>query len=110
MLKTRVYVAGPMSQGDKAENLANALRAMRSLMEAGKAGRSPQLSFFAEPFMGNTDHAGWLSIDLPWVSVADAVLRLPGAGAGADMEVNHARARGIPVVSSVGDLIEFFAK
>lgn len=48
--------------------------------------------------------------DLPWVRVADAVLRLSGASAGADTEVAAARAAGVPVFETIGDLILHFDK
>jgi hypothetical protein len=50
-------------------------------------------------------HADWLGVDLPWVEVADAVLRLPGESSGADAEVAHARKNGVPVYDDVEELI-----
>lgn len=50
-------------------------------------------------------HADWLGVDLPWVEVADAVLRLSGESTGADREVDHAIFHGVPVFFSVADLI-----
>jgi hypothetical protein len=106
-MKTRVYIAGPMSKGDRVANLADAMRAMRYLMEAGYAPLMPQLTFFLEPFM-QASHADWLSIDIPWLSVAQAVLRLPGESVGADDEVCRAGVIGIPVFYSLESLQEYF--
>lgn len=47
----------------------------------------------------------WLSHDLEWVAACDAVLRLSGESKGADLEVEFCRVRGIPVFSSIADLI-----
>lgn len=41
----------------------------------------------------------WLAADLPWVSVADLVIRLPGESEGADVECNHAAISGVKVVT-----------
>lgn len=51
--------------------------------------------------------ADWYAADLPWVSVADAVLRLPGESTGADLEVGEALNRGIPVFTTVDEVIEW---
>lgn len=110
-MRTRVYIAGPMSKGDRIENMAAALKAMRTLMRLKYAPMCPQLSFFAEPFMHDTQaewlasHADWLGMDLPWVAVSQAVLRLPGASVGADMEEGQARLFGVPVFHSIEALI-----
>jgi hypothetical protein len=94
--RTRVYIAGPMSQGDRIKNLAQALTLFRELFKAGYAPLCPQLTFFADPFI-QAEHHEWLNVDLPWVEVADAIYRLPGPSLGADMEVEHAKVRKIPV-------------
>ena len=49
-----------------------------------------------------------MEIELPWVSVADAVLRLPGESLGADLEVARAEEAGIPVFRSIADLADHF--
>ncbi len=60
----------------------------------------------ADPAGGlNLTHTDWLAIDLKWVEVADAVLRLPGESKGADMETHHARLHGIPVFTDVLDVL-----
>lgn len=107
-MKCRVYLAGPMSRGDAVDNLAAALKAFRFLIADGYAPLCPQLSYFAEPFMRDFTHEDWLGIDLPWVSVADAVLRLPGESDGADMETAVAEMKGIPVFHSIDDLCHAF--
>jgi hypothetical protein len=44
-------------------------------------------------------------IDLAWVEVADAVLRIPGESSGAEREVAHALHHGKPVFTSVEDVL-----
>lgn len=50
-------------------------------------------------------HADWLAVDLAWVAVSDAVLRLPGESTGADIEMAEALRLGIPVFTSIPDLL-----
>lgn len=114
--RPRVYIAGPISRGDLAVNINRATDAFVRLAQAGVAPLCPHWSVYAKPvttFQGvvcceatvaghpDLSHADWMGVDLPWVEVADAVLRLPGESAGAEMETAHARAHGIPVFDSV---------
>jgi hypothetical protein len=118
----RVYIAGPISKGDLAHNLNQATAAFVALAKAGIAPLCPHWSAFSSPCSpipgtnavaavgtvhGNDrmSHADWMAVDLPWVEVADAVLRLPGESSGADREVAHAEARGIPVFTDLDALI-----
>ena len=105
-MRKRIYLAGPMSRGDRIDHLAAALKAFRTLAEKGFAPLCPQLSALAAWLVPDIDHQGWLDIDLPWVEKADAVLRLPGELVGADQEVALANARGIPVYTNLGRLLE----
>lgn len=103
-MRLRIYVAGPLSKGDREQNVQNAIDAGYRLIEAGFAPLIPHLSHF----MDTTDalgHDTWLAVDLPWVGVADAVLRLPGESVGADMEEAEAHRLGIPVYHDIDELI-----
>lgn len=120
----RVYIAGPITKGDLAHNVNQATAAFVSLAKAGFAPFCPHWSVYSKPahawnsygrdvvtceatIQGNDEmsHADWLNVDLPWVQVADAVLRLPGESTGADREVEFARACGIPVYHSLAELL-----
>lgn len=103
-MKKRIYIAGPMSQGDRLGNLAQALEAFRELIEAGYAPFCPQLTYYVDTLIP-LPHSAWLSVDLPWVAVADAVLRLPGESIGAAMETDLAHRLGKPVFYSVAQLL-----
>lgn len=92
----KIYIAGPMSKGDRVKNLAQGLVVYRELILAGHAPFCPMLSFFAGPFV-DAGHGDWLAADLPWLRSADAVVRLPGESVGAEIEVAEARKIGIPV-------------
>lgn len=119
----RVYIAGPISKGDMLKNIQQSDAAFVALVSAGFAPLNPMWSVFAGGIYRTWDkdgwhyvaeasavgslnltHEQWLGIDLPWVKVADGVLRLPGESTGADREVAHAINNAIPV-AFVGDLV-----
>lgn len=107
----RIYVAGPISKGDLRHNVQQARDAGGQLLKAGFAPFVPHLSCYwagdtPEVLPSGTTHEDWLGMDLPWVAVSDAVLRLPGESKGADAEVALARQLGIPVYHEVLSLIE----
>lgn len=101
----KVYIAGPMSRGNRLANLNKGLTACRILLEAGYAPFCPMLSFFMAAFV-DLDHQQWMRADLPWVRSADAVLRLDGESVGADQETALAEELGIPVFRSMDDLMQ----
>lgn len=118
-----VYLAGPITKGDLCHNINQATAAFQALAQAGFAPMCPQWSCFSggafrmtvdatEAVYGRATAAGcglshqhWIDLDLEFVERSDAVLRLPGASTGADMEVCHATAWGIPVFHSVAEVI-----
>jgi hypothetical protein len=109
--KLRVYVAGPITKGDLQHNIEQARVAGRALMAAGFAPMVPHLTCFMGPdnvpeaLPNGTKAEDWYGIDLPWVAVCDAVVRLPGESVGADKETELATRLGIPVYHSVENLI-----
>lgn len=107
-MRPRIYIAGPISRGDLAANIKQATDAARQLIAAGYAPFCPQLTCYlggdTPTVSGGVSHDEWMEVDLPWVSVADAVLRLPGESTGADMETDLADSLGIPVFHSVDDI------
>ena len=105
MQRTKIYIAVPMSLGDRIENLSIGLRAYRSLLGAGYAPMCPSLNFFMHPFADIT-HSQWLEVDLPWVKSADGLLRIQGESKGADLEVKTAVQFDIPVFYSLDSLYE----
>jgi hypothetical protein len=131
--RKRIYVAGPITRGDLAGNINRATAAFRELMRLGFAPLCPHWSCYAggcekRVFVDRFDDgtpttdvvavasaapteatlAEWLQVDLPWVAVSDAVLRLPGESPGADIEVAHAREKGVPVLDSIPDVVSHF--
>ena len=109
MRRTRCYIAGPISKGDVEQNVRNACNAFTELGKAGYAPFAPQLTCYLQGPVASVsagfEHDEWMAMDLPWVEVADCVLRLPGESVGADMEVEHARLAGVPVFYSISELV-----
>lgn len=115
-MRQRVYISGPITNGgtctpaEEEFHLDNALDIASTLSNHGFAPFVPHLTIFWDRWykdMGveSLDHATWLDMDYPWVAVSDAVYRMEGASTGADLEVEFARAHGIPVYYSVKELV-----
>jgi hypothetical protein len=102
-----VYVAGPISVGDVEANVRRAVSVGLELFRAGYAPFIPHLSHFADPLAlcGTEAYEGWLDLDRSFISVCDALLRLPGYSAGADREVAFAKSYWVPVYYSVDHLL-----
>src|SRR4051812_29216914 len=102
--RTRVYVAGPYSQGDPLANTHAAMDAGSHLLDLGFAPFVPHLSHYLHE-RGPKDYEAWMALDFAWVVAAQALLRLPGESSGADREVALAGKFGIPVFHDVADLV-----
>lgn len=132
MNRPRIYIAGPISKGNLAENVNRATAAFLTLAKAGLAPFCPHWSVYSSPcdelfrgpgepvagkvlcvgtVAGNPEmtHDDWLGVDLAWVRAADALLRLPGESKGADREVWEATLNAIPVFKSVEQVIDWHA-
>lgn len=130
MNRKRVYIAGPITKGVLADNVNQATRAFVALAKAGLAPLCPHWSVYANDTcrpceVGNLTYSGgvvcigtangndemthkdWLGVDLAWVAVSDALLRLPGESKGADAEEFEATRWGIPVFHSVDEVIRW---
>lgn len=92
----RVYLAGPITLGDRTENFRNFCRWQKWLMEQGFAVLNPGLSML-HPDAWNIPHESWMVSCLPWLEWAECVIRLPGESRGADAEVARAESLEIPV-------------
>lgn len=105
----RIYLASPYTTGDVAVNVKVQLDAYNELLELGYAPFAPCMAHFnhmAHPQSYET----WMKIDLEWLSVCDALLRLPGLSPGADREIKYAEEHKIPVFYSFQALNEWARK
>lgn len=100
----RVYVCGPLTQGNMPVNVHLAVMAADRLLKAGFAPYCPHLNVEWEKIAPGATYEEWLALDFVWLEVCDALLRLPGDSPGADREVAYARKLGIPVFMSAMDL------
>ena len=100
----RIYVAGPYTKGDVAVNVRNAFEAADKLADAGFAPFVPHGTHFWH-FAFPRPYEEWLKLDLAFLPVCDAVLRLPGLSSGADAEVVEAERLGIPVYYDLDVLV-----
>lgn len=101
-----VYVAGPYTRGDTEQNVKNAIATANEVRDQGEqfVPFVPHLFHFwhAEHERSYED---WMDIDFAMLRRCDVLLRLDGDSPGGDREVAFARGAGIPVVSSVGELL-----
>lgn len=100
----RVYIAGPYTKGDVAVNVRNAILAASDLADRGFAPYVPHLTHFWH-IVSPRPYEEWLRLDLEFLPICDAVLRLPGKSSGADAEVDEALRLSIPVYNSISALI-----
>lgn len=104
MSRLRVYISGPLSSsGDRAANVKREMGVAVELIKEGFAPLCPHLTHFLDE-TDSLGHGTWMEVDLPWVAVADCVLRLSGESKGADLECAEAVRLGIPVYLSVAEL------
>lgn len=121
-----IYIACPITKGDIFHNCTQADDAMLRLMKAGFGVVNPALTCWAgaakKQGSGDTfiqpsasahgdfkslTHTEWVNNCLPIVARVDGVVRLPGESVGADREVAHAKASGVPVFDSIESLIKY---
>ena len=76
------------------------------LLKHGMAPLIPQLTAGHQCLMA-VPWPCWIEAGCAWISIADAVLRLPGESQGTEAEVAFAEQRGVPVFTTLGDLIEW---
>lgn len=101
----KVYIAAPYTKGDACLNVRAAIQAAEELIEAGHVPFVPHLTHLWHLIVPH-GYEFWLEYDLVWLEVCDAVLRLPGESAGADVEVHVARKYGMPVFFSTEEVCD----
>lgn len=101
----KVYIAGPYTKGDVAENVANAIRTADSLLSYDFYPYVPHLAHFWH-VMCQHEKEIWMELDKEYLRVCDCVYRIPGDSDGADEEVALAKELGIPVVYNTEKLLD----
>lgn len=100
----RVYVAGAFS-GDIDTNCAAAIDCADLLVGLGFAPFVPHL-YRAWDARHPRPYEEWMRLCFVEVERCDALYRMPGASPGADREVAHAMAHGVPVYHSIAALLD----
>lgn len=103
----RIYIASAYTIGDPAVNVKLQIDTAAFLIDKGFAPFVPLLYHF-QHMAHPRPYDVWINVDNAYVTVCDALLRLPGESKGADAEVNLAKRHGIPVFYSVEELVEWF--
>lgn len=102
-----VYVAGPISS-DPLLGTRNAILAAAQLRSVGLGFVVPHLACLFQ-MVSPQPYESWMGLDLALIERCDALLRLPGESSGADREVAHAHAFGVPVYRDIGHCINELA-
>ena len=105
----KVYVAGPYTNGDTAINVRTALEVANNLADCGFAPYVPHLTHFWHLIFPRP-YEFWLDLDNTFLPSCNCLLRLPGASAGADKEVELAQRLKLPVFYSQEELKMFYGK
>jgi hypothetical protein len=102
----KVFIAGPYTLGDVAQNVKMAMNMANDLINLGFAPYCPHLTHFLH--MNHFQlYATWLQLDLIYLACCDALIRLPGQSNGADGEVKKAEELNIPVFYDLENLLQW---
>lgn len=101
-----MFVAGPYTAGDVAQNVKRAIDAADRMMSMGLAVFVPHLSHF-QHMIHARPYAHWTANDNEMLRRCDALFRLPGLSVGADDEVRLALALGLPVFYTWTELLDW---
>jgi hypothetical protein len=99
----KIYIAGPYSKGDVAQNVRNAIYAGDYAAHLGHVPFIPHLTHFWHMLLPH-EYEFWLKQDNVWLRECDALLRLDGESSGSDKEVALAEELGLKIYHSVFDI------
>lgn len=102
-MRTKVYIAGPLTNGNMSQNVHNAMKVMDDLLQKGYAPFCPHL-FYWQNLAFYRAPQFWLEYDFEWLKVCDALLRIPGYSPGSEEEEKKAIEFGIPVFRTIEEL------
>ena len=100
-----VYIAGPYTKGDVAQNVHNAIKVADELVELGHIPYIPHLTHFWH-LVSPRPYNFWTEYDMVWLEKCDCVLRISGESLGADLEVDKARKLGKLVYYNIHAIVE----
>lgn len=91
----RIYIAGPYSS-DPEQNTRNAIDAADRIFSLGYYPYVPHFTHFWH-LQNPRPYEDWMRLDLEWLPLCDALVRLPGDSFGADLECAKASLSKIPI-------------
>ena len=105
MIVLKVYIAGPIGQGDAVkQNVERGVATANELLDLGFYVFAPHLF----TFLGKErDYEFWMEHCFQWLKECTALLRLPGASPGADREIEFAIKGGMKIFYSVESLVKW---
>lgn len=92
----RIYIAGPYTKGDVAQNVANAIHVANHLLDQGCVPFVPHLTHFWH-LIHPRPYEDWLGYDLVWLEQCDTLVRIDGDSNGANKEEERMRELERPV-------------
>lgn len=108
-MKAKVYIAGPYTQGDVAQNVRKAFEIANQLADMGYAPFVPHSTHFWHMIFPRP-YDFWLKLDAEFIPNCQALFRIPGPSNGADGEVRIAKSLNIPVFDDLTSLDLHFSK
>ena len=106
MNKKFIYIASPYTIGDNFVNTQRQIKCANDLYDIGCIPISPLLNSVWCNMQKERDYDFWMKVDYSLIDKCDALVRLYGESKGADLEVQHAQEKGIPIFFGAFD--EFF--
>jgi len=100
-----VYVAGPLSGGETAKNVYDAMQAGHAVMDAGHVPYIPHLDVIMT-MQRPRPYEEWIAADFAVIRRCDILWRIPGRSPGAIRESAEALRLSIPVVRSYEELLK----
>ncbi len=101
--KKLVYVSGPYTKPDPAQNVWDAVKCADKILEKGYIPVIPHLSHLWHIISPKT-YDVWMEIDIALLKKCDIIFRMSGESPGADQEVDIATMLGIPVIKDMDKL------
>jgi len=99
----RIYVAGPLTQGDTLQNIRRAVLAGDALIEQGHDPLVPHCMALAD-MIAHQPYGVWMRVVTAWLRVAEALFVLPGFSPGTLEEIALAMELHIPIYYRLQDV------
>jgi hypothetical protein len=100
----KIFISSPYTIGDVAQNVKRQMDLANELMDHGYFPYVPLLSHFLH-INNPRPYEDWLALDMQYLVICDALIRLEGASIGADREIEMAKFYAIPIYYSLNELL-----